>query len=419
MGLWVHSAGVQFSCPAARPTARAPRSLIVPSSRALQGPMKKFFSKLGKGGRQGEGDGPPSHLGEPGTPVAGGGGVAGVPPLDMQQLPPEGQDQYGRPVTPGYSGSGYLQQQASGTGRSSGGRPISRTQSGMSSGRRSARRPREFIDLSQPEQVDGSSCSGSYSGSDAGADAGADADAASVRDSAGNAGDAAPAAGAAGAAEAAAPAAADWQELRRQREQADAELALAYQLAMAGQQQPPPPLLQRPQQQQTQQGGQPPPLQQSAPSSLQPQTSFWSRASLSLRPGRGSRGSRASSSSFGPPPLSEDVFAAASRAESQFAAQQRAELARAGDEAYQVHTQPMPAWLVPAGQSRPTPALPAAPAPAAATAAMPAPQHQQAQAPRRTHPSQPTPPSCACRPPRCPALCCCRRHLTRLWKIPW
>ena len=169
--------------------------------------MKKLFTRRKKDGEAGEQQGaaPP-----PAAPAA----ADVVPPLPLQQLASGGP--YGL-ASPG--GSGYLGPPARTLSGGATGRSLGRSQSGLSSGRRSARRPREFIDLSQPEQVDAGS------DGEGGGSAGL-----------GQAGE-------------------------QQREQQERDLALAWQLALGAQadQQPPAPLL-APAAQQQQQAAGPSPL---------------------------------------------------------------------------------------------------------------------------------------------------------------
>lgn len=311
--------------------------------------MKKLFGKRKK---------EEGSAGPPASSTAG----TNVPPLPLQQMPGSG-----------YSNTGYLQSPGGAGTERSGGPPrttvsrtqsgLSRTQSGMSSGRRSARRPREFIDLSQPEQVDGS---------------GTDEDGSSWEGSQGSWGPQDFAAAAAAAA-ASSPLASTPGVSPAEQEMLDADLALAYQLAMQDQQQqqqmqpaalhprqpqPPPPPWQQQQQQhhppvqsmpalqqpahsmQAQQ--QPPAAQQSLPmqqqdsQQRQPRMGFLSSLSLSLN----SRSSMTGGQTAGSKDRSEDLAVAAALAESQFAARQQAEMDRQHgslEAAYQACRLPSPA----------------------------------------------------------------------------
>ncbi|KAL4428231.1 hypothetical protein ABPG75_002320 [Micractinium tetrahymenae] len=270
-----------------------------------------------------------------------------------------------------YTDSGYLRG-LSPTTSGNYGRSLSRTTSGMSSGRRSARRPRELLDLSQPEpQVEGEDEDEAewevwpeallQQGAPGAAPAGDSGWQPDGRD-----------AGATGSSGGAGASAGPGRQLTYEEEaaQIEADMALAYQLAMQDQQgalaaqqaqqgaaaqapdqQPPQALLQRASSSQSAGWG-------SASGSLRPpQPASYHRQSSGHGMGRLPSGplqlqhsgrlqsgpaslSQLGSGSFGPAysTASEDVAVAAALAESQFAAQQaaaRAALAKAHEDQYQ------------------------------------------------------------------------------------
>ena len=278
--------------------------------------MKKLFGRRKKDGEAGQ---------EQAAAAAPPPSAATVPPLPLQQLPELrlgspavslGRSQSGAPTSRSLSGAPS-------------GRSLGRSQSGMSSGRRSARRPREFIDLSQPEQVD--------AGSDG--------------EGVGSAG--------LGQEE---PGWAAQQGQHEAEEQQERDLALAWQLALGAQadQQPPPPLL-APHIQQQQPGAAGTSSQRAAaPSPLAAQPSFLLEAGQQAALAQQFHSLPVSQLAAQPLPLheslplprrpqrrsfsrmeaaQEDVALAAALADLQFAAQQQemaAKLAAQNEAAYQV-----------------------------------------------------------------------------------
>lgn len=338
--------------------------------------MKKLFGKRKDKDKAAPGGTAPAAA----TPAPAPPSDQQLPPLRLAQLQEQGGATSGRsgggtgrsggPPTGGSSGralvytdSGYLRG-LSPAGSGNYGRSLSRTTSGVSSGRRSARRPRELLDLSQPEQVDGEDEDGEWEvwpeallqqGAPGAAPSGASWGPAGSGD-----------AGASGSGGGGAP--------RRQltyeeeAEQIEADMALAYQLALQDQQdamaaqqlgaargadqQPPPALLQRSSSSQSAAWG----AAAGAPSLRQPSYQRQSSApglgwpppgpmqlqhsGGRLHSGPGSL-TQLGSSSFGPAnsAASEDVAVAAALAESQFAAQQaaaQAALAKEHEDQYQV-----------------------------------------------------------------------------------
>lgn len=323
--------------------------------------MKKLFGKR-KDKDKAAPDGTTPATTTPGPPLPA--HQQQLPPLRLAQLQEQegvpsgrsagGTGRSGGPPTGGSSGralvytdSGYLRG-LSPTESGNYARSLSRTTSGVSSGRRSARRPRELLDLSQPEpQVEGEDEDGEWEvWPEDELLQGAPAGAAGVQAGSGDAG----ASGSGGGGPAG-------RQLtyEEQAEQIEADMALAYQLAMqdqqaamaaqqlaAADQQPPPALLQRTSQS----------AWGSASSSLRPQqppvyqrqssapAASWQQHSGRLQSGPASL-PQLGSGSFGPSysTASEDVAVAAALAESQFAAQQaaaQAALAKAHEDQYQV-----------------------------------------------------------------------------------